>query len=131
MDSREPDIASRRHALRARARAARRALDEDERARAAEALAAHLLERPELAGPVNFVAPDPATNAEFTHALAAAVGRRSYLRIPSFAAKLAPGGMAEEMLLGGAALVPRRLLESGYTFRWPELRPALAAMFRA
>ena len=92
---------------------------------------AHLLERPEIAGPVNFVAPDPATNAEFTHALAAAVGRRSYLRIPSFAARLAPGGMGQEMLLGGTALVPRRLLESGYSFRWPELRPALAAMFKA
>lgn len=92
---------------------------------------AHLLENAEIDGPVNFVAPDPATNEQFTHALAAAVGRRSYLRVPAFATKLAPGGMGEEMLLGGSHLVPRRLLESGYTFRWPELRPALAAMLKA
>lgn len=49
MDSREPDIATRRRALRAQARAARRTLDEDDRAAAAAALAAHLLRQPELA----------------------------------------------------------------------------------
>lgn len=91
---------------------------------------AHLLDRPEVSGPVNFVAPGRVTNAQFTHTLAAAVGRRSYLRVPSFAAKLAPGGMGKEVLLGGADVVPRKLLESGYTFRWPELAPALEAMLR-
>jgi len=88
----------------------------------------HLLEHPEIVGPVNFVAPEQVTNGEFTHALAAAVGRRSYLRIPAFAARLAPGGMGQEMLLGETGVVPRRLLDSGYSFRWPELGPALRAM---
>jgi uncharacterized protein (TIGR01777 family) len=88
----------------------------------------HLLEHPELRGPVNFVAPDAVTNREFTDALAAAVGRRSYLRVPAFATRFAPGGMGEEMLLGGARLVPRRLLDSGYRFRWPVLGDALGAM---
>ena len=88
----------------------------------------HLLDHPEVSGPVNFVAPDLVTNEQFTYALAAAVGRRSFLRVPAFAAKLAPGGMGQEVLLGGARVVPRRLRESGYTFRWPELRPALEAM---
>jgi 5-formyltetrahydrofolate cyclo-ligase len=49
MDSREPDIATRRRALRAQARAARRTLDQGDRAAAAAALAAHLLRQPELA----------------------------------------------------------------------------------
>jgi len=88
----------------------------------------HLLEHPELAGPVNFVAPQVVTNQEFTAALAAAAGRRSYLKVPAFAARLAPGGMGDELLLGGAPLTPRRLLESGYRFRRPELQPALEAM---
>lgn len=90
----------------------------------------HVLERPEIHGPVNFVAPEAATNAEFTDAVAAAVGRPSILRVPRFAAKLAPGGMSEELLLGGARVVPVKLVESGYEFRWPKLRPALAAMVR-
>lgn len=88
----------------------------------------HVIEHEELRGPVNFVAPERVTNGEFTNALAAAVGRPSFLRVPSFAAKLAPGGMGEAMLLGGAPIAPRRLLESGYTFRWPKLREALRAM---
>jgi uncharacterized protein (TIGR01777 family) len=91
---------------------------------------AHLIDHAELHGPVNFVAPETVTNEEFTNALAAAVGRPSFLRVPAFAAKLAPGGMSEEMLLGGAPIVPRKLLESGYPFRWPKLREALKAMLQ-
>jgi uncharacterized protein len=89
----------------------------------------HVLERPELSGPINFVAPDAVTNEAFTAALAAVLGRPSFLRVPAFAARLAPGGMADEMLLSGARVVPRRLLDSGYVFRFPELKPALRALF--
>lgn len=85
----------------------------------------HVLERPEIVGPVNFTAPEPATNAEFTAAVAAAVGRPSVLRVPAFATRLAPGGMAEELVLVSLRLFPRRLLDSGYEFRQPELRAAL------
>jgi uncharacterized protein len=85
----------------------------------------HLLERPEIAGPVNFVAPEAVTNEAFTDALAGVLGRPSFLKIPAFAVRLAPGGMADEMLLSGAHVVPRTLLDSGYAFRFPELKSAL------
>jgi uncharacterized protein len=88
----------------------------------------HVLERPEIVGPVNFVAPEQVTNAEFTDTVAAVVGRPSFMRLPSFAAKLAPGGMSEELLLRGSRVVPEKLVRSGYPFRYPELRPALKAM---
>jgi uncharacterized protein len=88
----------------------------------------HLLERPEISGPVNFVAPEPVSNAEFTDTLAAAVNRPSLFTVPKLAARLAPGGMADNILLSGARVVPKRLLESGYEFRHPRLRPALRAM---
>lgn len=91
----------------------------------------HLLERADIAGPVNFSSPNPVTNEEFTRAIASAVGRPKLLRIPSFAMKLAPGEMSQELLLGGARMIPKRLLEAGYVFRWPELRPALRAMLAA
>src|SRR5688572_5633656 len=90
----------------------------------------HVLERPEIAGPVNFVAPDPVTNEAFTHALAAALGRPSFLKLPTFAVRLAPGGMGEAMLLAGARVVPRKLLDTGYAFRLPELQMALRAIMR-
>lgn len=88
----------------------------------------HLHGKPDIAGPVNFAAPEAATNEEFTNKLAAALGRPAFLAVPSFAADLAPGGMGQEILLSGRRVVPARLLESGYVFRWPELRPALDAM---
>jgi uncharacterized protein len=88
----------------------------------------HLLERPEIAGPVNFAAPDPVSNDEFTSTLAGVLHRPSFLSIPKFAAKLAPGGMGEEILLSGVRMVPRRLVDSGYEFRQPRLEPALRTM---
>lgn len=90
----------------------------------------HIVENAEIRGPVNFAAPEAVSNAEFTRALAAAVGRPSVLRVPAFAAKLVPGGMGEEVLLAGARVVPKVLLDSGFQFDWPELRPALKAMIR-
>lgn len=88
----------------------------------------HVLERPELSGPVNFVAPDPVSNREFTDTVARVLNRPSFLAIPGAAVRLAPGGMGTDMLLSGARLVPRRLVQSGYEFRWPELEPALRMM---
>ena len=88
----------------------------------------HLLARPEISGPVNFVAPEQVTNARFTDTVAAVVGRPSFLRVPSFAMKLAPGGMSEDLLLRSDRVVPRRLLDSGYEFRFPTLREALRSM---
>jgi uncharacterized protein (TIGR01777 family) len=91
----------------------------------------HLLRHPEITGPVNFVAPERTTNAELTGAIARAVHRPSILAVPAFAAKLAPGGMGEEILLGGACMKPKRLLDSGYVFLHPSLDPALKALLRA
>jgi uncharacterized protein len=88
----------------------------------------HVLERPELEGPVNFTTPNAVSNEEFTRTLAAAVGRPAFLRVPAVAARLMPGGLGDELLLGGARVVPRKLLDTGFTYRYPELEPALRAM---
>ena len=85
------------------------------------------LEHDEIAGPVNLTGPEPVTNAEFTKALAAAVGRPTSIPVPAFALKALPGGMGEEMLLYGQRAVPAKLLAAGYQFRHPTLPDALAA----
>jgi uncharacterized protein (TIGR01777 family) len=79
----------------------------------------------DLQGPVNVVAPEPVTNAEFTDAFARAAGHPARLAVPAFALKLALGEMAEEMLLGGQRMSPIRVLQSGYQFRFPLLADAL------
>lgn len=82
-----------------------------------------------LRGPFNMTAPSPVTNAEFTRALGRALRRPTAFKVPSFAARLAFGEMADAALLGGARVLPRRLLESGFTFQHPELEPYLRALF--
>jgi uncharacterized protein (TIGR01777 family) len=87
-----------------------------------------LLDRKDVSGPVNLTAPAPATNAEFTAALASALGRRDlpFLRMPAPVLRLALGEAAVE-LLTSARVLPRRLREAGYEFRHPALPEALAA----
>ena len=84
-----------------------------------------LLERGDVRGPFNLVAPAPATNEEFSRALARALRRPCLLRAPAAALRLALGEMAE-MLLAGQRLAPRRLAEAGFPFRFPALDGALA-----
>ena len=86
----------------------------------------HLLGDGASAGAVNLTAPNPATNADFTKALGAALGRPTVLPVPKIGLKLLLGGeMAEELLLGGQRALPTRLLDSGYTFARPELMDAI------
>jgi uncharacterized protein len=87
-----------------------------------------LLEHPEVAGPVNLTGPAPVTNAEFTEALGAAVGRPTPLPVPGAALKLLLGGdMAQELILTGPRAVPGVLTGAGYRFEHPTIADALAA----
>jgi uncharacterized protein (TIGR01777 family) len=86
----------------------------------------HALQRVDLSGPVNAVAPCPVTNREFTEALGKALSRPTPLPVPAFALRLAVGReMADALLLASARVVPRRLEETGYRFRFPGLPAAL------
>jgi uncharacterized protein len=76
-----------------------------------------LLGQDDIKGPVNLTAPHPATNAEFTSALAAAVGRKAWLGIPAAALQLGLGEVAGE-LLSSARVLPRRLLDAGGEALW-------------
>ena len=85
----------------------------------------HVLATPALGGAVNFTAPHPVSFNELARSLAAVLHRPALFRVPAFAARLALGQMGEEMVLTGARVRPARLLETGYTFRFPELGGAL------
>lgn len=90
----------------------------------------HALEQTSLRGPVNVVAPRPATNEEFTGALGRALGRPTILPVPAFAARLAFGEMADALLLSGQRVEPARLTESGYQFKYPDLDSSLRHVLR-
>jgi uncharacterized protein (TIGR01777 family) len=85
----------------------------------------HILKTDLLQGPVNLVAPKPVTNAEFTKTLASVLSRPAIFPMPAFAVKLAFGEMGETVLLGSQRVEPSQLVESGYPFRFRELRASL------
>jgi NAD dependent epimerase/dehydratase family enzyme len=85
----------------------------------------HALSTEGLRGPVNVVSPQPVTNRGFTRTLGRALGRPTVFPMPAFAARLAFGEMADALLLSSQRVLPDRLLGSGYSFRHPDLEPAL------
>src|SRR5437870_5108775 len=90
----------------------------------------HILKSDLLQGAVNLVAPRPVTNAEFTKTLAAVLSRPAIFPLPAFAARLAFGQMADELLLASQRVEPAKLISSGYTFRHSDLKTALQAILK-
>ena len=85
----------------------------------------HCITHEKISGPVNATAPCPVTNYDFTKTLGGVLGRPTIFPMPGFAARLALGEMANELLLASAKVMPNRLSESGYRFLFPNLEPAL------
>jgi uncharacterized protein (TIGR01777 family) len=81
----------------------------------------------DVRGPVNLVAPSPATNEQLTHALSNELHRPSMFSVPKFALKIAFGQMGEEAVLASQRVLPRRLTEAGFQFRFPTIEQALAS----
>ena len=85
----------------------------------------HALMTEALAGPVNLTAPNPVTNATFATTLGRVLDRPAVLPVPRVALKLAFGEMADTTILASTRVLPQRLLDAGYAFRYPELEGAL------
>ncbi len=85
----------------------------------------HALTRDDVNGPVNVVSPNPVTNRVFTKTLGKVLRRPTLLPMPAFAARLALGEMADDLLLASNRILPQKLQETGYQFRCPELEGAL------
>ena len=86
---------------------------------------AFLLVTPSLSGPVNFTAPEPVTNADFTDALAHALRRPAIVPVPEFAIRLLYGEMGEKTVIEGQRVIPRKLLDARFPFIAPRLAEAL------
>jgi uncharacterized protein (TIGR01777 family) len=81
----------------------------------------------DISGPINLTSPNPATNQEFTAALARALRRPALLPVPGFALKIALGGFSAE-ILGSKKVLPQALTDAGFTFDYPHLAPAIAEL---
>jgi uncharacterized protein len=85
----------------------------------------YLLEHPNMTGPVNVTAPHAVTQKQFSKDLAAALKRPLLFSMPAFVVTTLFGEMGAELILKGQRVVPKRLLEQGYTFNYPTLEAAL------
>jgi uncharacterized protein (TIGR01777 family) len=89
-----------------------------------------LLENEHLKGVFNLTAPQPVTMKEFCKILGKVLHRPAWLNVPAFAARLAFGEMADEMLLSGQKVLPKRLLNTGFNFQYTNAEQALNAITR-
>lgn len=89
----------------------------------------HVIATPGLSGPVNVVAPEPVRNGTFVKELGHALRRPAVMPLPGFAVKTLFGQMGQETLLWGQRVEPRRLQDSGFSFRYRTLPEAFDALF--
>jgi len=83
-----------------------------------------LMARPEVSGPVNVCSPYPVRNRDLTRTIGKALRRPSSMPAPSFIIKLILGEFGS-VILEGQRVIPRRLLESGFVFKYPKINEAL------
>jgi uncharacterized protein (TIGR01777 family) len=86
----------------------------------------HLIDTEGLSGPFNLTAPNPLTNREIAAAMGRVMHRPSLFTVPAPALKLVLGEMSGDVL-GSQRVLPKRLLESGFTFAFPEIEGAVRA----
>ncbi|MEE8329086.1 MAG: TIGR01777 family oxidoreductase, partial [Thermodesulfovibrionia bacterium] len=88
----------------------------------------YALENGDVSGPINTTAPQPVTNKEFSAALGKSLGRPSWLPVPGFVLKIAFGELGG-VLLTGQRVIPKKITEAGYQFKYPDIDSALRAIF--
>ncbi len=81
----------------------------------------------QISGPVNAVTPNAPTNFEFTKTLGKILGRPTIFPLPGFVARVMLGEMADALLLASARVEPKKLLDTGYTFEYPDTEASLRA----
>lgn len=88
-----------------------------------------IIDTDDLTGPVNAVAPESTTNAEFTRAMGDALNRPTVIPVPKGLAGLAGGQLAQELLLPDQNVMPTVLQEAGFAFERPTIKDSLQAAF--
>ena len=83
------------------------------------------LENENLRGAINATTPNPVTNEQLTKTLGEILYRPTFIPLPEFAVSMIFGEMGDELLLSSAKVLPRRLQEAGFEFKYTELKPAL------
>lgn len=90
-----------------------------------------LLTHPEITGPINLVAPECISQKKFTKTLAQVLKKPAFLWLSAWSIRLLFGQMGEELLLSGQTVVPQRLTEYQFNFKYPTLFAALTKEYNS
>jgi uncharacterized protein (TIGR01777 family) len=86
-----------------------------------------LTRHPEISGPVNVCSPNPVRNKDLAKALGKTLHKPSFMPAPGFMVKLVLGEFGS-VILEGQRVIPRRLLENGFVFQYPDIEKALQSI---
>jgi uncharacterized protein (TIGR01777 family) len=89
-----------------------------------------LIDHKNLKGPFNLTAPHPVTNNQMAVAIGKALGKPTAVHTPAFVLKLMLGEMADELLLNGLKVLPKRLSETGFEFDYETIEAALKDIYK-
>jgi len=85
----------------------------------------YVIDNENIRGAVNAVGPNPATNKEFTKTLGEVLYRPTFIPLPEFAVSMIFGEMGDALLLASTKVMPKRLEDAGFEFRFPNLKEAV------
>ena len=85
----------------------------------------YAIENENLRGAINSTSPHPVTNQDFTKTLGEVLYRPTFLPVPEFVVSMALGEMGDELLLTSTKVLPKRLLDAGFEFKYPDLKSAI------
>jgi len=85
----------------------------------------YALQNEQIIGAVNLSAPEPVRMAEFCNMLGKILYRPSWLPVPEFVLRLILGEMAKPLLFDGQRAIPKKLVDAGFKFQFPNLESAL------
>lgn len=87
-----------------------------------------LIRNENLNGVFNLTSPQPLENRQFLQILASVLKKPCWLFFPAFALKIIFGQMADELFLTSQRVYPRKLINAGFEFKYPDLKDALKSM---
>lgn len=85
----------------------------------------YAIENESIRGAVNAVSPSPVTNHDFTKTLGDVLYRPTFLPLPEFAISMIFGEMGDALLLASTKVIPKRLLDAGFEFKYTDLKSAI------
>jgi len=88
-----------------------------------------ILDNDAIQGPVNLCSPNPVRNKELAKALGKALSRPSFLKTPSFLIRLILGEFGS-VVLKGQRVIPAKLSQKGFVFKYPEIRSAIEEVIK-